>query len=265
MALEQALTALLNLLPADGEAISPSELRQRLLQSLEREVSRQEFKELQEALINSGKIKRTRAGIRALVSLRTEKVVSGSRPFRETEMEKPAEDFLHRKFVPDFIDLVPHTVEYVVQNTARGGAANRLWTRPDLALATVTRYPFQPVPELELYGFELKAPEGCTVYSVHEALAHAAFVHYSTLLLLLPEKDTRERNLPRMKQQAIEHGVGLIRVRALADNDFDLYEMLVEPRRKSPTVWDLNDFIESRFNEERKRLLKKYLSVCPQK
>ena len=217
---EEIQLEFLRAIPEDGDEISVPEARSKINTLLKRNITPDEFAEAQKSLIANHKLSRRRRGIRTVLS----KHPNGSEvqepsitlSQRERDMEEPVENFLHRHFVPDIIDPIPKTTEYLVHNTARHGPATGLWTRPDLTLITVTRYPFQPVPELELYGFELKCADGCTVYAVHEALAHTAFVHYSTLVVQLPDDHPFERNLDRMKEQAIEHGIGIIRLPKLS-------------------------------------------------
>lgn len=66
-----------------------------------------------------------------------------------------------------------------------------------------------------------------------------------------------------MKEQALEHGVGLIRLKDL--RRCDDYELLVEARKKAPPIWALNEFIETRFDESKKNRLLDWLKIWPQK
>jgi hypothetical protein len=133
-----------------------------------------------------------------------------------------------------------------------------LWTRPDLAAALVTRYTYAPTPQLDLYGFELKMPGGCTVYAVHEALAHTAFVNFAYLVVLLPDPARSEReNLSRMIEQAQKHGVGIIIVKDPADDE--AYETVLAAERHSPKLKRIDDFITQRFDRANKLALRTWI------
>lgn len=265
--IEQIQLELLNIIPDDGAEVSSHEARSKISERLKRKIDQKEFAEAQDGLIFNQKLLRGRRGIRAVLSKPAESSLSSddepALKQSEREMETPIESFLHLNFVPDILDPIPRSVDYLVQNTARRGPTAGLWIRPDITLATVTRYAFQPVPELELYGFELKCADGCSVYAIHEALAHNAFVHYSTVIVLLPSQHRLERNLPRMREQATEHGIGILRLKELKRPDE--YELLVEARKKTPPVWAVNEFIETRFDESNKHKLLEWLKLWPQK
>jgi hypothetical protein len=86
----------------------------------------------------------------------------------ERELEPHVEGFLWRRFGERFLDLDLRNYSLIVQNTAHGRVAAGLWTRPDLAAAVVTRYTYAPIPQLDLYGFELKMAAG-RLYRVRSA------------------------------------------------------------------------------------------------
>ena len=57
-------------------------------------------------------------------------------------------------------ELTQNAPEWQVRNTARGGLSGGRWTKPDIVVATVNAYLSRPIPELNLYGFELKTQAG---------------------------------------------------------------------------------------------------------
>ena len=176
----------------------------------------------------------------------------------ERELEPHVEGFLWRRFDEKFLDLDLRNYSLIVQNTAHGGVTAGLWTRPDLAAAVVTRYTYAPTPQLDLYGFELKMPAGCTVYAVHEALAHTAFVNFPYLVAFLPDQAHSEREtLPRMIEQAQKHGVGIIIVEDPADDDS--YEIVLAAQHHNPKLKRVDDFISQRFDRANKLALRTWI------
>jgi hypothetical protein len=176
----------------------------------------------------------------------------------ERELEPHVEGFLWRRFGEKFLDLDLRNYSLIVQNTAHGGVAAGLWTRPDLAAAVVSRYTYAPAPQLDLYGFELKMPSGCTVYAVHEALAHTAFVNFAYLVVLLPDQAQSEREkLSRMIEQAQKHGVGIIIVKDPAEDDS--YEILLAAQHHRPKLKRIDDFISQRFDRANKLALRTWI------
>ena len=89
-------------------------------------------------------------------------------------------------------------------------------------------------------------------------LAHAAFVHYTTVVAILAETSSYRRHLPRMREQAAEHGVGLI-VIPDAKQSPDKYEVILEPRRLAPALWRVDELIETRFGDDTKQKLLSWL------
>jgi len=89
----------------------------------------------------------------------------------EQDLEPHVEGFLWRRFGNHFLDNDLTNYSLIVQNTAHGGIPAGLWTRPDLAAALVVRYKFTKLPQLDLYSFELKMPEGCTVSEARRSVS----------------------------------------------------------------------------------------------
>jgi hypothetical protein len=259
MADELLKSTLLQILPASGEDLAVGQAIDRLEEKLHCSISPEELGQAQLELIQAEKLVRSRSGVQATLRRKPKRAASldASRQ-KEIDTYRHVENFLRKSFVPDVIDPVPQMVDYVVEITAMAGGNTGLWTKPDLALATVTRYRFAPQPELELYGFEVKKEEGCTVYAVHEALAHAAFVHYTSVIAIVAEASPYHRNLSRMREQAAEHGVGLV---VIPDTEriSEKYEVMLEPRRLAPALWRVDEFIETRFGDDTKQKLLAWL------
>lgn len=176
----------------------------------------------------------------------------------ERDLEPHVEGFLWRRFGESFLDPDLRNYSMIVQNTAHGGTAAGLWTRPDLAAAVVARYVYAPLPQLDLFGFEIKMTKSCTVYAVHEALAHTTFVHFAYLVVFLPKSTHSERdNLPRMVEQAQKHGVGLIIVSDPTDDA--AYEIILAAQRHNPKLKRIDDFISQRFDRANQLALRAWI------
>jgi hypothetical protein len=156
-----------------------------------------------------------------------------------------------------FHDPRPMTLNTVVENTARARGAGGRWTRPDVCMACVARYRYLPVPQFDLFSFELKMPGGCNMLAVHEALAHGATAHYPYLCLHLPTDAEECRNLTPMLEQAQHHGVGVMRM--LDARDFSTYTRLLDARRGQPSPGKIDDFIEERFGTANRLALRRWL------
>lgn len=124
---------LLNAIPENGNEIPSSEARLKLSPQLKRPVTQDEFSKAQEILLEGKKVLRGRRGMRAVLSkpAAADPSKASAPQTLEREMEADIERFLHLHFVPDIIDPIPRTVEFLIQNTARGGPVAGLWTRPD--------------------------------------------------------------------------------------------------------------------------------------
>lgn len=99
---------------------------------------------------------------------------------------------------------------------------------------------------------------GCTVYAVHEALAHTTFVNFAYLVIFLPDPTHSEReNLPRMTEQAQKHGVGIIILKDPSDDTS--YEIILAAQRHSPQLKRIDDFISQRFDRANQLALRTWI------
>ncbi len=124
-------------------------------------------------------------------------------------------------------------------------------------MACITRYHYAPVPNFDLFSFELKMPSGCNMLAVHEALSHTAAAHFAYLGLYLPDNSKEAVNLPSMLEQAQHHGVGVIRIGDPRNESS--YKMLMTAERQSPSPAKVDGFIEDRFDEANRLALRKWV------
>lgn len=158
-----------------------------------------------------------------------------------------------------FYDPSPKSLAVVVENTARKYATTGRWTRPDLSMACISRYRFSPVPQFDLYSFELKMPSGCNMLAVHEALSHRAAAHFAYLCIYLPIGSPEESNLAPMLEQAQLHGVGIIRM--LDPSDHKTFSKLLEARRTNTSPGKIDGFIDDRFTVANQLALRRWVRI----
>lgn len=175
----------------------------------------------------------------------------------ETDLEPWLERFIWKKALEVFFDPPPQGFNVVVQNTARTGLPAGRWTRPDLCAACISRYHYAPIPQFDLFSFELKMPSGCNMLAVHEALAHSATAHFPYLCVYLPEGARERAQLPSMLEQSQRHGVGVI---IIADpSDLDTYRLALVARRHTPALAKIDGFIDDRFDEANRLALQRWI------
>lgn len=142
--------------------------------------------------------------------------------------------------------------DFVIDCTARQGRRDTggMWTRPDVALASCSRFKFVPGIQLELNTFEIKTFDGLDVTSVYEALAHRRAAHYSYVVAYIPESErpARKSLLDRLCLDSESHGIGLIVV--ANPDEYETWDFEIEPSRNDPDPADLDLFIRTQTSEK---------------
>ncbi len=147
----------------------------------------------------------------------------------------------------------------IVQITALQGRrlTGGKWSRPDIAIATLSTYPYVPGRHFDVVTFEVKPSDAIDVTAVYEALAHLRSATRGYVMLHVPDErpDSLQREIDEVAAVAKQHGVGLI---TFADpSNYDTWEDLVEAERGEPDPRRLNDFLATQFTaEQRERLVK---------
>lgn len=165
----------------------------------------------------------------------------------EAALYPPVQDFLHQRFLDRLRPPYGEIRSISAVTATAGGAGSGHWSRPDLALVALWRTKYALNWTLDLHGFEVKTETGCTPAAVHEALSHAALVHYSHLVW---QKNDWSHALPECKailDRCARYGVGLI---TFSDPDnSDTFLVRHAARRHDPSGDAIDEFIESRFSE----------------
>jgi hypothetical protein len=139
----------------------------------------------------------------------------------------------------------------LVRDTSSFGPRRGQWARPDYVLVSAMRFKLMPGSQVDVHSFELKTESGCTVQSVHEALAQTRFTHFGHLVWHLPEGSKAEARLAEIEAHCEEHGVGLIRMREPSAPQS--YEILLDPLRKRTLPATIEGFLEARLSEEQRQ------------
>lgn len=136
-----------------------------------------------------------------------------------------------------------------VLDTHHGGRARHgRWARPDLTVLGGKVLPYLPGKLLDVVTFEVKVD--LSVEGLYEALAHRRRANYSYVLYVYPECwEAADPTLhATIVTEANRQGLGVILVRQ--EDDFGLWQELIEPVRHEPDPQQLHDFLESQCNRD---------------
>jgi hypothetical protein len=150
--------------------------------------------------------------------------------------------------------------ELILEVTARQGKRETggKWTRPDIAVATMTTLLYLPGKLFDVTTFEVKASDALDVTAVYEALSHRRAATRAYVWLHVPKSDSAsEEVLSAINSEAKRHGIGVI----VGSNphDYDTWEEVVEAVRGEPDPQRLNDFIAVQFSAGNKNELLKWM------
>ena len=148
----------------------------------------------------------------------------------------------------------------IVQITAQQGskATGGKWSRPDIAVASLSTYPYVPGRHFDVVTFEIKTPDGSDITCVYEALAHLRSATRAYVLLHVPAERSKELESTQVDifAEAKKHGVGVIT--AERPNDYSTWEEVVDPTRFEPDPRRLNDFLAKQFSKEQLEQIMKW-------
>lgn len=148
----------------------------------------------------------------------------------------------------------------VVHITAQGGGkvTGGKWSRPDITVATLSRYPYVPGIHFDVITFEVKTPDGIDITCVYEALAHLRSATQSYILLHVPPERAYELDsiLVDVYAEAKNRGIGVIS--AEKPDDYETWDEVVEPVRADPVPKRLNEFLAQQFSEKQREQIRKW-------
>lgn len=167
-------------------------------------------------------------------------------PQSERDLYVPMSNVIKTHWAQDY-RLDDHIVEITAQQGARPTGGK--WTRPDITLASYRTFAYVPGRHFELITFEVKPHDSLDVTVVYEALAHRRASMRSYALVHIPDARRAELQavLDEVCAEAKRFGVGVIV--AVAPDDYDTWEELVEAVRHEPDPERLNDFLAQQVSQ----------------
>lgn len=256
---------MLELLPQDGTPVLNRVMRVMLSREMEKAIEPELYFRARDLLLERGKVGRLR-GQGGQIFLTPDKperkpsLRAEPEPWAEARLMEPLRLYLEGPFQAG-LDL-PEDGVCIVQDTSNFGPWRGQWARPDFVLVSAMRFKLMPGAQVDVHSFELKTEGGCSVQSVHEALAQTRFTHFGHLVWHLPEGSKAEARRAEIEKHCEEHGVGLILMRK--PKDTGSYEILLDPVRKKTSPATIEGFLESRLSEPQRSLLIKAVNGASQ-
>ena len=141
--------------------------------------------------------------------------------------------------------------DFVTETTAAGGRrlTGGKWTRPDLVLIAVTRFPFIPGKVLDLVTFEIKPTNSYGIEGVYETASHSVYAHKSYLALHVPTGMKIDVAIvERFERECERFKIGLMTFSN--PQDWSTFESIVDAGRNNPEPLATSGFIASQINKE---------------
>lgn len=148
----------------------------------------------------------------------------------------------------------------VIAITATNTQLEGRFARPDLTLAFVRRWTFDPQATLEVVSFEVKRRATANVTSAYEALGHSRFVNHSYLVCPSWRREPA-RNL-ELRDICQRLGVGLIQFAVIQSAPSQLslgqLHMVCPARRQATDPAVVETFLETALDAGEKRSLSEW-------
>jgi hypothetical protein len=207
---ESVAKHMLSLLPPDGTPVLNRVMRVMLSRDLEHSIDSELYFKARDILLDEGRVGRLRGQGGQIFLIPDAKKPSQEAPpeiWAEVTLMEPLGKYLNSTFRAG-LDL-PGDGLCLVQDTSSFGPHRGQWARPDYILVSAMRFRLMPGSQVDVHSFELKTETGCTVQSVHEALAQTRFTHFGHLVWHLPENSKAEARLAEIKSIAGSTGSDL--------------------------------------------------------
>jgi hypothetical protein len=110
---------------------------------------------------------------------------------------------------------------YIENTSRRDSKIEGPWTRPDLTLVSIKKFPWTIGAEFDVVTFEVKRPDSANVLAVFEALSHASAATRAYVVFPVDADAWRSGNPAqerRVRDECIRHGVGLILLSSASTN-----------------------------------------------
>jgi hypothetical protein len=144
---------------------------------------------------------------------------------------------------------------FVSEITAKQGSKSTggKWTRPDITLFAVRRYPFVPGKTIEVISFEIKPLDSFGIEGVFETASHSAFAHRSYLMVHASGKYHDSEVLDRLDSECERFGVGFLTFKD--PTKWESYYNRKEAKHRSPDPYELSEFIQAQLSAEKQTLI----------
>ena len=177
--------------------------------------------------------------------------------YTEESLYEPIQKVLGAQWTKDY-----RLEDFVVEITAKQGRRETggTWSRPDIVVISISLLKFVPGKFLDIHTFEVKPYTGIDVTAVYEALAHLRSSTKATVIFHVPAEIRKaewfEKRLSDIKEEANRHGIGLILAEDV--NNYDTWEVMLDPVRRDTDPIRLNEFISTQISAEAKHQLEKW-------
>lgn len=240
----------------DGTAIGNKALREKL------KWDEDKYWKIRDELLQDGLIKKATGKGGAVVKIEieskpseSEKKLAAKEQYKnEKSLYKPFKETIELKFTKDM-----SIKNFVCQDINSQGRrpTGGLWTRPDIILVSVNSYSYYPGKVMDLISFELKHYDNISVSGVYETAAHSRFATKSYFCLYLPTSWEELKDSERIKNECERFGVGLMYF--TKPDDYETYEIMVEPERRDPDPADIDEFIRVQLGDVEKKSISEML------
>lgn len=241
-------------LPKDGASIGNKSLREKL------KWEEDKYWRVRDEILEAGIIKKGTGKGGSVALLEKEK------PVADTSFKDPYKD--EKALYSDFLETIElkftkdeRLKNYHCEDVSTQGRKNTggLWTRPDIVLVSINSYSYYPVKVMDLISFELKHYKNISIAGVFETASHSRFATKSYFCLYIPRELQGDfsSDLQRIKPECERFGIGLL----VFSNpkDYDTFDIVAEPTRRTPDPADMDEFIRIQISEKGKTKISELL------
>lgn len=244
--LSELAKRILEVLPKDGSMVGNTSLRNRI--GLDAPGFFQAKRELQQrGKVITGKGRGGSLGLVEISGVLSKPTgVKGVK--NESDLYEPIKKHFDENWAPNYTS--PDYYCAAITGSPKGRKRKSgLWSRPDVAILTVSGYQFLPTKVVEVTTIEAKRYGDATPQAVFETASHNKFAHQAYLVLEWLEEtdmdDIDNENVKRILKEAQRFGIGIIQMKN-SRGRWDFRD-IQEPQRREPEPDDCDTFIEQNF------------------
>lgn len=244
---------LLDKIPENGETIGNVTLLSKL-----KKWDEQKYWKIRAELINNGMIalgKGKGGSVYRLQPTKIDEKLTQDDYKKEKALYTPFHKVISKNYVLD--KGIKNFISQITANQGKKSTGGK-WTRPDVVIVSVNAYPYLPSKFLDIITFEIKMENDFNVTGVFETAAHSKYATKSYYCVFLPNgwKD-KSPEYDRIKSECERFKIGLIYFED--PKDYATYDILVEPNRRIPDPFDMDEFISLQIEEKYKKKISEYI------